>query len=391
MNHYIMGFFDSLIGGIHDAASWLHDHAGTIENVVGTVAKVAGSVLLGGEQDGQISDQSPFDMTTFVPLLQKASKVLEKASEETTLALGSGLKAGETDTEPANETVSTTYQTFPGLWAQPTTLDSDGRPPLSMTRDISQMVGLCGFPQSIQGPDGQALDVPGTIGKIIFANAPKSPLSIEADGEEPFTTSTFTIRSKRGDMSIQGAHSYYTIPLGTSAINNAWHGVLHLKTTMTESAANAHRRQVLATSKVTPWKVSTTGANKSWLSAPVFLDVWEVTLRIIWDSGDVAQNLGPKATQLVMASKIVDRVESESILGAIQRIRVWAAEEVPPAAIRETVQNAVNTVISKAQLAASVSDNPEPVGAVTVDVVDATIVGIEQEPTATKVREVNYS
>jgi len=388
-----MGFFDSLIGGIHDAASWLHDHAGTIENVVGTVARVAGSVLLADEQDGQISDQSPFDMTTFVPMLQQASKVLEKASEETTLALGSGLRAGETDSEPANETVSNTYQTFSGLWAQPTALDSAGRPPLEMTRDISQMVALCGFPQSIQGPNNKPLDVAETIGKIIFANAPKSPLSIEADDAEPFTTSTFTIRSHKGDMAIQGAHSYYAIPLGTSATNSAWHGVLHLKTTMTQSAANAYRRQVLAASKVTPRKVSTRATNKSWLSAPVFLDVWEVTLRIVWDSGDVALKLGPKVAKLVDGSSIVDRVETENIQGAIQRLRVWAAEDIPPAAIRETVQSAVNTVISKVQLAANVSDDAEPVGAVTVDVVNATIIGIEQEPTVMSVRggEPEYS
>jgi hypothetical protein len=333
-----MGWWSSIIDGVSNAAGWVIDNAGTISTVVGTVAKVAGFVIL-AEEDGEdfelLKADDPFDMPKFIKSMDKAQKVLVNAAK------GDGKPKVDAILRclPQGVNTSMSENTYTGLWAKPVPANKNkGLPGQEMTADLSHMLAMNNFPQTLQqGPGEDPVDVAQKLGESIFNWEPADPLAVDlAAGETPYTTITTDVTV--GDQSAICTHAYYQIPSGGEGGEKSWHSALHLTTVQTTDALKSYREQRISASKVPP---------------PLSIDLvqgddgtlWQITLHILWTAAQYALKAAPLVSTLVMKSNIILEVRYNNTDGLTTFLQVKATPGTTPIEAREAVVNAVNQAI----------------------------------------------
>ncbi|KAF2648060.1 hypothetical protein K491DRAFT_699199 [Lophiostoma macrostomum CBS 122681] len=364
-----MGWWNSIINGVSNAAGWVIDNAGTISTVVGTVAKVAGAILV-AEEDGEdfeiLTADDPFDMPDFIKTMNKAQTVLEGAAKRDAKpkvdAILQSLPQGVNTIKSEN--------TYSGLWAKPVLANKNkGLPGQDMTADLSHMLAMNNFPQTIpQGPGKDPVDVAQKLGEGIFNADPVNPLAVDlAAGEKPYTTISTDVTV--GNQSAICTHAYYSIPSGGEGGEKSWHSALHLTTIQTTDALKSYREQRISASKVPP---------------PLSLDfieggdgtIWQVTLNILWTAAQYALQAAPLVSTLLMQSNIILEVKYNKTDGWTTFLQVKATPGTTPIEAREAVVNAVNQAMLEVdkQNASALADPTsndalKPTGITRVDII----------------------
>ncbi|KAF2113990.1 hypothetical protein BDV96DRAFT_577390 [Lophiotrema nucula] len=327
-----MGWFDAIIDGVSSAAGFLIDNAGTIGSVVGTVGKVAGLFLLADgskPEEDVLKADDPFDMPTFIDSVSRAQVVLEEAA-----ITGSNTKL-KASTLSLPKDPSMTQKTYSGLWAKPVINDKFGNPAQEMTSDISHMLCMNGFPQTIELGPGNFVDVAQNLGTSIFKAPPVDPLSITS-GALPYDTVSTEIGTPDGSLACFCTHAYYAIPSGGEGNEASWHAAINLTTLMTDDAKKAYRdaRQKL-NGVPAPAKIEASGDVD-------FQSIWQVTLNILWTAATYAVKAAPLVANYVMQSGDILEIKYINTNGLTTFLQIQAKPGVTPFQAREAVLTAAN-------------------------------------------------
>jgi len=214
-----MGFFDSLLDGIGSVGGWLGNNAGNLLNAANAIAQAAGTFGLDEEALGEDSNIYPkmfsdmniaqSNLYTFVQTVAKppTSWKRPKSAPRSLSAFQAGL-GGPFD--------------MTGLWMNPGTVAA-GMAPANVNSDIRKFLATNNLPLVLNDSLGNPMDVAQEIAQQMFATS-------QTTG--PVTSTSFPnvlVHIDTPDYQIQGAHCYYSVPLGTDeSTNGAWHAYLRL-------------------------------------------------------------------------------------------------------------------------------------------------------------------
>jgi hypothetical protein len=305
-----MGFFDSIISSISDAADWAMKNSGNIANVAKTVASIAADV--GAEPDvGDVPDA-----TTLHANFRKANVKL--------------LEAAKNAMPPAPDltgTVTMTPSVISGVWTNPSPL-SDGTPSQTMYNDIAALLSSAGIPayyeMAAAGNTVQMNDTAWDIGQAILANYPVPPPPSTSnnfiDGASQIVSTPFTFLNKDLTMAINGVHAAYAIDLGKTANDPAWHGALQINVYAVDGAIEAYKSEIQS---LTVYKDLVDPGS----------DVWLVTMNVVWASVPIAIQLIPVFIGL-WTKQANYTVTWSTQTGTVQIIKVQAPPDITPAQVR---------------------------------------------------------
>lgn len=239
-----MGFWDSLIHGAADVASWLGDNAGSIFKAVSTVAEAAGLVAL--EQSAFDEDNNCLHIltSTFDAAEQRMEKLIKHLAPAPIPATDSGN--------------SVQGYRLTGVWPAPST-DADGLAQTDVSADVNRFLCLQDIPTEIDGVD---------VGKELAAQM-FTASDVNSEGlESPFKASlnlNFDAMRSLG-FKVTGSHLYYQLPIGNTN-DDAWHSYTQLWVEKTPSFHNnwQQRKKVLSvkprmrvkTDSETPYNMTT--------------------------------------------------------------------------------------------------------------------------------------
>lgn len=322
-----MGWWSSFTDGISHAASWAVDHSGDIAKVVGTVAKVGG--MLAAEAGDLKVEDDPSTLPTMAQHHQnfvKATDFLIQQAEGATKSLAA-----------LDSTTTTTKNTIAGLWQQPVSSDLSGAPTVGMYQDLSKILTISNCPPTYTLSDGTIRDTANDIGKAIFANAPG--FAVNPGDPVPIEKPGFQFANGDNSLVIKGCHAYYAIPLGTRVTDAAWHGALHVETSMTEPFQDAYLKEAASVSFTVPDTAtgSTTG--------DAGVDVWSVNLTISWTSAPYAQSLYASFTSIFTQTYPNFMLKSNTLTGTKQLLQVYAPPGVSPHDSRAAVTFAAGKAV----------------------------------------------
>jgi hypothetical protein len=140
-------------------------------------------------------------------------------------------------------------------------------------------------------------------------------------------------------MTINGKHAYYGIPLTTTAVDSAWHSALHISTSMTKQFKADFDKDMASRSFINM-------KPRLGRDAPgAGVDVWSVTLNIIYASVPYATQLYP-IFQKIWNDKYGSTytIQMNTLSGNVQLLSVDAPQGVSLPQVHE----AVNFVASQA-------------------------------------------
>lgn len=331
-----MGWWSSLVDGVSNAAGWVIDNASTIGTVVSTVGRVAGILPFAADEDpndiGILSDADPFDMPIFINTMGKAEAVLKNAAKS------ASIKASETQASNRidDETKITKQQTSSGLWAEPVT-DVNGVPGQGMTSDLSHMLAMIQFPQTLNVGKTEE-DVAQRLGQSIFRAPPVAPLAV-GPSDEPYDVVTTSLISDDGSEEVFCSHAYYAIPSGGEGNEVSWHSAISLSTVQTSDSLNAYRQARAKAAKVP----------KAIKPSPVhgqdFSNIWQVTLNILWTAATYAAKAAPLVANYILQSGSILEIKYINTDGLTTFIQIKAAPGVSPFQAREAVLSAANSAV----------------------------------------------
>ena len=328
-----MGWWSSLVDGVSNAAGWVIDNASTIGTVVSTVGKVASLIPLAEDEKvddiTESSGEKPFDMPVFINTMGRAEEVLKAAA---TGASQQRLKSFHR----GGKSTTTTEQLCSGLWAKPIT-DLNGVSAQGMTSDLSHMVAMADFPQTLRIGKTEE-DVAQRLGQSIFNGNPILPLEA-APNQKPYDVVTASLTSDDGADTIVCSHAYYAIPSGGEGNEKSWHSAISLSTVQTTESKRAYHKARLHAAKVpAPLK----------LSEEDLVDlgnVWQVTLNILWTAATYALKAAPLVANYILASGSVLEIKYINTDGLTTFIQIKAAPNVTPVQAREVVLSAANDAV----------------------------------------------
>jgi len=216
-----MGFYDSLLDGTRSIGGWLGENVGNLQDAANAIASAAGD-------ENSLPDDNNIYPKMFLDLNGAESNLYFYVQ---TVALPpTSSKTAET-----SHTSSSAFQPAPegpfdmtGLWTNPGFVASGMMAPSNVNSDLRKFLTINNLPLVLTDHNGKPMDVAQEIGKQMFA-APKD--QNPADG---ISFPTMIVKIDVPEYQIQGAHCYYSIPLGIDdSPDGAWHVYLRLYTMST--------------------------------------------------------------------------------------------------------------------------------------------------------------
>ncbi|KAK4232666.1 hypothetical protein C8A03DRAFT_20085, partial [Achaetomium macrosporum] len=235
------------------------------------------------------------------------------------------------------------------LWFDPAPVDSKGQPNRGLVRDLGKMLTVRSFPTVLPSSSGDInavgfgwLDVGFRIGQAIFGNL--GAVEISKDGL--IQSTCFSIPSGDGSCVITGCHAYYSIPLGQTGTNSAWHAglVMHKITTAGYRKLESARNKSVALTH----NVKNSGSEPQWLC----------TMNVQWEDSVSANVLAPKLIQQLQANTQGYVLHHCSLDGMDQQIKIQCPDDTTPTQAKGLVRQCIKTVISGSGLLTAVATAP---------------------------------
>jgi hypothetical protein len=332
-----MGWWNSIIDGVSNAAGWVIDNAGTIGTVVSTVAKVAAFAIAAEEEDvgdlGILTADEPFDMPKFINTMDKAEQVLSAASASAAKEeLKKRLKLRAATGSPFNGL--TLHDTFSGLWPEPV-VDHNNNPGQCMTADLSHMLAMLQFPQTVKVGKIEE-DVAQKLGMSIFAEPPNSAAADATD--LPYHVATTSVQADDGS-DVVCSHAYYTIPSGGEGHEKSWHSAISLSIAVPVNSRKAYQEARLKAAQVPP------AITLDQINAADIGNIWQVTLNVLWTAATYAVKAAPLLVSYIMQSGAVLEIKYIQTDGLTTFIQIKAGQNVTPFQAREAVLSAANQAV----------------------------------------------
>lgn len=169
------------------------------------------------------------------------------------------------------------------------------------------------------------LDVASRIGQAIFGNLGR----VETFQDGPIQSTRFSIPSSDGSCTITGCHAYYSIPLGQTGTNAAWHAGLvmyQITTSKYREEEAARRRSVALTHPITQ-----SGSEPQWLC----------TMAVEWEDSVSASVVAPKLIQQIKANKLGYALNTCSLDGMLQQLKIQCPPDITPTQAKGFVRQCV--------------------------------------------------
>ncbi|KAF5542350.1 hypothetical protein FPHYL_11534 [Fusarium phyllophilum] len=217
-----MGFFDNIWDGVKSAAESL--------------------MLLQNSNPSLTANAIPESQAneTRSQQLAKYHQKFAYVSDRLAAAAKAGVKA------PSKTTGKTTTvdDGLVGLWTDPKGLSSDGKPSISMYKDLSAFMGTMNIPVSWKDDSGLVHDTVNELGQILFAKTGPEDLAVFSKSENPIGTVNAEVPTQDGF--VHASHVYYPIPMGKDGEHYSLHSAIHLSYTTNNKNDQAGRAEGLA-------------------------------------------------------------------------------------------------------------------------------------------------
>lgn len=316
-----MGFWDSIVSGVEDAASWVGHNSDSILNVATTVAKAAGFLEL---------NAAPFDEddNAFIGIVTNMNKAATKLHEiATDMAPRPVSVTGDTVEGPFDLT---------GVWPEPAVVE-EGEAPAAICSDVAKFLALNDLPTALSS-GRNTVDIAQTLAAQLVAPAAKM-----AKAADPFIgPPALSFDASKHGIKITGQHVYYKVPLGDQGGTNAWHSHTLL------------------------WVQKTPGFQKKWADEKKKMCVKAAdsvdpgtpyniaTVKATWQDNAGVPQIMAKAVQAALESSNPKLTKEPGHLGCawVYTYQFKTATGVGPAAVLQVFSNAINNNLPSGRLVA---------------------------------------
>ena len=316
-----MGFFANLFDSVKSAGMWALNNAGSIADVVGTVAKVAGS-LAAPSETVSVGDTESDHLIQFHQNFDLVSKKLNDMAVESASHPPPSLEA--------DQELLTLKDSVTGIWKDPATLTPQNLPTQTMYEDLSKFLGQMNVPTTFKldggkedGGKAETIDVVNKLGAALFDLGKPVPGKINRP--------TFMLDLPGG--SLCAAHAWYSLPMGHAGDENSLHSAMAVRYHTTK----AHHKSYLSDSfntAVTSLKVDAPG--------------WLVTFNLSWHTAIQASAVQKKFTTIFSENYKELKIETSTLTGTLQLLKVHGPGTATPAGIRSAVQFAADKALTDA-------------------------------------------